>query len=126
MHMWHREKGEPPHVVAALADKVPLRDDCLSVPEMRAILTLSGGRAVEEGHLHCEIIPLSLLPSRTCSNRLYVALTLDSRRSHLSLPRASSSVFCKALSTAGISRSKSERAESSTFQRARSRIGRSG
>lgn len=68
--MTHRGRGEPPHVVATLANKVPLRADCLSVPEMRAILTLSGFRALDEGHHHRKVVPVSLHPPRTCSNHL--------------------------------------------------------
>lgn len=57
--MWQREEGDSPHVAANLSDRVPLRSDCLSVPEMRAILTLSGARALDEGHHHREVLPVS-------------------------------------------------------------------
>lgn len=68
--MWQRKTSEP-HVVCALADKEPLLDGYISVPEMRVILTLSGVRAMDEGHHHHSVIPVSCAPkSAACSQWL--------------------------------------------------------
>jgi len=58
-HIWQRRTPEPPHVVCALADRVPLRNDRISVPELRTILTLGGVRVVDEGYSNCKRIPVS-------------------------------------------------------------------
>lgn len=58
MHLWQRETREP-HRVCALADKTPLRDDMISVPEMTTILTMSGTRPEDEGYGHHTTVPVS-------------------------------------------------------------------
>ena len=50
MNLWRRETSPELHLVCTLADREPLRDDSISVPEMRTILTLSGDRALNESH----------------------------------------------------------------------------
>ena len=58
--MWQREAPNPePHVACILVNKAPLHNDRISVPEMRAILTLSGFRSVDKGYCHHKVIPVS-------------------------------------------------------------------
>ena len=45
--------------MCALVDMVSLDDTCISVPEMRTILTLSGLRAMDEGHRNRQLVPVS-------------------------------------------------------------------
>lgn len=52
-----------PHLTCCLIDQAPLREDCLSNAEMRAILTLSGARAGDKGQGHRTRIPVSATSS---------------------------------------------------------------
>ncbi|KEZ41887.1 hypothetical protein SAPIO_CDS6577 [Scedosporium apiospermum] len=79
IHIWHRETHKPePHVVCALADRVPLRDDQISVPELRTILTLSGVRALDEGRGNRKRIPVTVVSAAGRQLRIVVGI-VDSK-----------------------------------------------